>query len=130
MSSFHIFLSSSVCTRYLPVLSFIAPLFWQNVPLISPLFLKRSLVFPLILFSSSFIHCSFKKAFLSLCAVFWKSVFSWIYLSLFPFLLTSLHSLAICKTSSDNHFAFLLFFFFGMVLLYCSISYNIILFLS
>ena len=88
----------------------------QNVPLISPIFLKRSLVFSLLFFSSSFIHCSLKKAFLSLHAVLWKSAFSWIYLSLSPLLFASLLSLAICKASSDNHFAFSLFFFFGMVL--------------
>ena len=39
----------------------------QNVPLMSSIFLKRSLVFPLLLFSSSFMHCSLKKAFLSPC---------------------------------------------------------------
>ena len=94
----------------------IVPIFGQNVPLISPIFLKRSLVFPLLLFSSSFIHCSLKKAFLSLCAVLWKSALSWIYLSCSTLLFTSLLSLAICKASSDNHFAFLLFFCFGMVL--------------
>ena len=34
-----------------------------------------------------------------------------IYLSFFPLPLASLLSLAICKASSDNHFAFLHFFF-------------------
>ena len=89
---------------------------WQNVPLISPIFLKRSLVFPLLLFSSSFIHCSLKKSFLYLCAIFWKSAFSWIYLSLSPLLFACLLSLGICKSSSDNNLAFSLFFFWGMVL--------------
>ena len=107
---------SSVSTRSPPFMSFIVPIFGQNVPLISPIFLKRSLVFPLLLFSSSFMYCSLKKALLSLCAVLCKSAFSWIYLSLSPLLFTSLPSLAICKSSSDNYFAFLLFFFFGMVL--------------
>jgi len=77
--------------------------------------LKRSLVFPLLLFSSNTKLYSLKKAFLSLLAIFWNSVFNWIYLSLFPSLFASLRS-AICKASSDNHFSFLLFFFFGMVL--------------
>ena len=39
-----------------------------------------------------------------------------IYLSLPPLPFTSLLCSAICKTSSDNHFAFLHFFFLGMVL--------------
>ena len=61
-------------------------------------------------------HCSLKKPFLSLLAILRNSAFNWIYLSLFPLLFTSLHFSTICKASSDNHFAFLLFFFFGMVL--------------
>ena len=114
--SFHLFLNSSVCTRSLPFVSFIVPIFGQDIPFIAPVSLKRSLVFPLLLFASSFMHCSLKKTFLSLCAVPWKSAFSWIYLSLSPLLFASILSSAICKASSDNHFASLLFFFFGMVL--------------
>ena len=53
-------------------------------PLVSPIFLKRSLVFPILLFSSSSLHYSLKKAFLSLLAVLWNSAFSWVY---HPFLL-------------------------------------------
>ena len=105
MYSFHLFLVSSASTRSLPFMSFIVPIFGQNVPLISPIFLKRSLVFLLLLFSSSFIHCSLKKAFLSHCAVLWKSLFSWIYLSLYLLLSCSVLSLAICKAAPDNHFA-------------------------
>ena len=37
----------------------------QNVPLVSPIFLKRSLVFPILLFSSISLHCSPKKPFLT-----------------------------------------------------------------
>ena len=61
-------------------------------------------------------HCSLKKGFLSLLAILWNSAFSWMYLFLYPLLFTSLVSSAICKSSLDNHFAFLLFYFFGMVL--------------
>ena len=43
-------------------------------------------------------------------------MFNWMYFSLSPLLFTSLHSSTVCKASSDNHFTFLLFFFFGMVL--------------
>ena len=114
--SFHLFLISSVSSRSLLFMSFIVHIFGQNDPLVSPVLLKRSLVFPLLLFSSSFIHGSLEKAFLSLRAVLWKSAFSWIYLCLSPLLFTSLLPFAICEASSDNHFTFLLFFFFGMVL--------------
>jgi len=97
-------------------LSFIVPIFGWNVPLIFPILPQRSLVFLLLLFSSSFMHCSLKKGFLSLRAVLWNCVFSWIYLSLSPLFFASLLSSATCKASSDNHFAFLFFFFFGIVL--------------
>ena len=76
----------------------------------------------LLLFFSISLHFSLKKAFLSLLAILWNSAFSWVYLSLSPFLFTSLSS-AICKASLDNHFAFLHFFFFGMVCLLPPIQY-------
>jgi len=53
-------LISSASTRSLPFLSFIGPLFGQNVPLMFPVFLNRSLVFPLLLFSSVVKHCPCK----------------------------------------------------------------------
>ena len=115
MYSFHLFLISSASSRSLLFLSFIVPIFGWNVPLRFPLFLKGSLVFMLLLFSSIIMHYSLKKAFLSLLATLWNSAFNRIFLSLSPLLFSSLHSSAICKASSDNHFAFLLFFFFGMV---------------
>ena len=74
----------------------ICPYQGQNVPLIFPVFLKRSLVFPLLLLSCSFMHCSLKEA-LFLLALLWDSVFSWMYLSLSPLLSTSPLSSAICK---------------------------------
>ena len=116
MYSFHLFLVSCPSTRSLLFLFFIVPIFGWNVPLIFHIFLKQALIFPLLLFSSVFTHCSLKKTFLSLLAILWNSAFGWVYLSLSPLLFTSLHSSAICKDSSDSHFAFLLFFFFGMIL--------------
>jgi len=44
----------------------------------------------------------------------------WVYLSLSPLPFSFLLSSAICKTSSDNHFTFLHFFFFGIVLVTAS----------
>ena len=86
----------------------------SNVPLISPVFL-RSLVFPILLLTSTSLHCSLEKA-LSFLAVLWNSLFSWVCLFLSPLLFASVLSSAISKDSSDNHFAFLHFFFFGMIL--------------
>ena len=70
------------------------------------IFLKGSLVFPILFFSSIFLHWSFRKAFLSLLALLWNSVFRWIYLSFSPLPFASLVLSAICKSSVDNHFAF------------------------
>ena len=55
------------------------PILAWNIPLISPIFLKRSLIFSILLFSSISLHCSFKKA-LFLLAVLWNSAFRWVYL--------------------------------------------------
>ena len=83
-----------------------------------PVFLKTSLVFRLLLFSSITKHCSLKKGFLSLLAILWNSTFNRMYLYFSSLLFTSLHSSAICKTSSDSHFTFLLFFFLAFLLLF------------
>ena len=115
--SCHLFLISYASVRSIPFLSFIEPIFSWNVPLVSLIFLKRSLVFPILLFSSISLHWSLRKAFLSLLAVLWNSAFKWVYLSFSPLLFASLLFTAICKASSDSHFAFLHFFSMGMVLL-------------
>ena len=101
--SCHLFLISSASVRFLQFLSFIMSIF----PLVSPIFLKRSLVFPILLFSSISLHWSLRKAFLSLLAVLWNSAFRWVYFYFSPLLLAFLLSSAICKSSSDKHFAFL-----------------------
>ena len=64
----------------------------------------RSLVFPILFFPSISLHWSLKKAFLSL-AILWKSAFKWVYLPFLPLPFASLLFTAICKASSDNHFA-------------------------
>ena len=109
--SCHLFLISSASVRSLPFLSFIEPIFAWNVLLVSLIFLKRSLVFPILLFSSISLHWSLRKAFLSLLAILWNSHSDGISF-LFSLLFT-----AICKASSDSHFAFLHFFSMGMVLI-------------
>ena len=65
--SCHLFLISSASVRSIPFLSFIEPIFAWKVPLVSLIFLKRSLVFPILLFSSLSLHWPLRKAFLSLC---------------------------------------------------------------
>ena len=62
------FLISSASVRSIPFLSFIEPIFEWNVSLVSLIFLKRSLVFPILLFSSISLHWSLREAFLSLLA--------------------------------------------------------------
>ena len=114
--SCYLFLISSASVRSLTFLSFIEPIFAWNVPLVSLIFLKRSLVFPILSFSSISLHWSLRKSFLYHLAILWNSAFKWVYLSFSPLPVTSLLFTAICKASSDSHFAFLHFFFLGMVL--------------
>ena len=97
--------------RYIPFLSFIVPIFAWNIPVASLIFLKRSLVFHILLFSSISLHWSLNKAFLSLLAILWNSAFKWVYLVFSPLLLASHLFTAFWKASSDSHFSFLHFFF-------------------
>ena len=91
--SCHLFLISSASVRSISFLFFVEPIFAWNVPLVS-LILKRSLLFPNLLFSSISLHWSLRKAFLSLLAILWNSAFKWVYFflfsSVFPF--PSFHS--------------------------------------
>ena len=66
--SCHLFLISAASVRSIPFLSFIEPVFAWNVPLVSPIFLKRSSVSHSVVFPVS-LNCSFKKAFLSLLGI-------------------------------------------------------------
>ena len=80
-------------------------------------FLEEISSLPILLSSSNSLHCSLKKAFLFLLTIHWNSAFRWVYLFFCPLPLASLLFSAICKASSNNHFAFLHFFFLGMVLI-------------
>jgi len=75
------------CFSFIPFLSFFVPISAGNVPLVSLIFLKRSLVIFLLLFSSISLHWSLRKSFLSLLAILWNSAFKWVYLSFFHCLL-------------------------------------------
>ena len=118
--SCHLVLMSSASVRSIPFLFFIVPIFAWNIPLVSLIFLKRSLVFPMQLFYSISLHWSLRKA-LSLLAVLWNSAFKWIYIFFSPLPFISLLFSAICKASSDKLFAFL---FLGNDLDHC-LLYNV-----
>ena len=97
--SCQLFLISSASVRSIPFLSLTVPILWEMFPLVSLIFLKRSLVFPVLLFFSISLHWSLRKAFLSLLAILWNSAFKWVYFPLSPFPLASLHFSVICKAS-------------------------------
>ena len=88
--SCHLFLISYASVRSIPFLFFIVPIFTWKVPLVSLIFFKRSLVFPILLFSSISLHWSLWKAFLYFLAILWNFAFKWVYLpfSPLPFLQT------------------------------------------
>ena len=104
----YLFLISSASLRSIAFLSFIVPIFAWSVLLISLILLKRSLVFPILLFSSISFHWSLRRTFLSLLAILWNSAFKWVYCSFSPLLFFCLLFSVICKTSSDEHFAYTL----------------------
>ena len=88
----------------------IKPIFAWNVPLVALIFLKRSLVFPILLFSSISLHWSLRKAFLSLLAILWNSAFRCLYLFFSPLLFTFLLFSDICNASPDSHLLFCISF--------------------
>ena len=83
-------------------------------------FLEQISSLSILLLSSISLHWLLRKAFLSFLAILGNSAFKWVYLSFSPLPLASLLFSAICKASSDKHFAFLHFFFLGMVLITAS----------
>ena len=90
--SYHLLISSA-SVRSITFLSFVVPIFTWNIPLVSLIFLMRSLVFPMLLFFFISLHCSLKKAFLALLAILWNPAFRQVYLYL------SLFSFAFCFSS-------------------------------
>ena len=73
--SCYLFLISSASVRSILFLSFIVPILAWNVPLVSLIFLKISVVSHFIVFLY-LLHWSLRKPFLSLLAVLWNSAFS------------------------------------------------------
>ena len=76
--SCHLFLISSVSVRSIPFLSFTVPIFAWSVPLVTLIFLNRSVLFPILLVSSMSLQLSLRKA------SFWTLHSDWY---IFPFLL-------------------------------------------
>ena len=104
MCSCHLFLISSASVRAILFLSFIVPIFAWNIPLVSLIFLKRSLFIPILLFP--FLCIDHLGRLSHLFLLFFGTLQSDEHI--FPFLLClSLLFSAIYKVSSDNHFAFL-----------------------
>ena len=124
MYSCHLFLISCASVRSILFLSFIVPILAWNAPLVSNILEEISSLSHFIVFLYYF-ALSTEEGFLSLLAILWNSAFKWVYLSFSPFPIQSLLFSAIYKAYSDNHFAFLHFFFLGMVLLSVSFLYNV-----
>ena len=103
----HLFLISSASVRSITLLSFIDPIFAWNVPLVSLIFLKRSLLFPILLFSSISLQWSLGKAFF---AILWNPAFKWVYLSFCPLLFISLLFTAILGPLQTAIFLFCISF--------------------
>ena len=107
--SCYLFLISSASVRSIPFLSFIVPIF---ASLVSLIFLKRSLVFPILLFSSICLHWSLRKAFLSLCYSL-ELCIQMIYLSFSSFPFTSLLSQLFVRPPQTTILPFCISFSWG-----------------
>ena len=109
--SCYLFLISSPSVGSIPFLSLIVPTFGWNVPLVSLIFLKRSLVFPVLLFSFISLHwilCTEECFLISSCYSLELSIQVDIsFLFSFTFCFSSFHG---CKPSSDSHLLFCISF--------------------
>ena len=113
--SCYLFLISSTSVRSLLFLSFIVPIFAWNVPLVSPVFfsLSSSIIF-LFLCVVHLRKLSYLSSLLS------ETAFSLVSLPISPLPFSHILFSTICKASSDDHFAFLYFFFLRIVLVTAS----------
>ena len=94
-------------------LSFILSIFAWTVPLVSLIFLRRSLIFPTLLFSYISLHWSLRKSFLSLLAFLWNSAFRWVYPSFSPLPFASLLFSAFVKSPQTTILPFCVSFSWG-----------------
>ena len=115
--SCHLFLTSFVSVRSISFLSFYGTYLCMKCFLgISNFLEKISSLSHSVVFLYFFALIA-EEGFLISSWLFWNSAFKWEYLSFSPLLFASLLFTAICEAFSDNHFAFLYFFFMGMVLI-------------
>ena len=98
-------------------------MFTWNVPLISLIFGKRYLVFPILFFSLYFFALIAEEGFLISPCSSLELCIQWVYLFFSSLPFSSLLFTTLCKASSDNHFAFLHFLSLGMVLI--PVSYTV-----
>ena len=108
----HLFLIPYASLRSILFLSFIKPIFAWNVPFLSLISWRDLKSFPFCCFPL-FLCIDNWRRLSYLFALLWNSAFKWEYRSFSPLLFASLLFTAICKASSDSHFAFLPFFFWG-----------------
>ena len=106
----YLFLISSASVRSISFLSVIVPIFAWNVPLVSQIFLKRSLVFPILLLSSYFFAFITYEGFLISPSYSLELCIQTDISFLSPLFFASLLFSAIIKASSDNYFAFCISF--------------------
>ena len=106
-------LISSASVRSVWFLSFIVPIFPWNIPLVSLVLLKWSLVFSILLFSSIFLHWSLRKPFLFLLAILWNSAFKWVYISCSPLPLAFLISQLFVRPPQTTILPFCISFSWG-----------------
>ena len=102
--SCHLFLTSSASVRSLPFLSFIVPIFAWKFPLVSLIFLQRSLVFPFYCFPL-FLCTDHWGTLFCLSSLFFRTLHSGISF-LFSFAFHFFSQLFV-RPCQDNHYAFL-----------------------
>jgi len=123
--SCHLFLISSASVRSLPSILYWAHLCMKCSLGISNFLEEISNLSHSVVFIYFFALIAEEGFLISPCYS-WNSAFQWVYLSFPPLLFTSLLFTAFCKASSDSNFAFLHFFFLGMVFIpvSCTMSWT------
>ena len=109
--SCHLFLISSASVESIPFLSFYQAHLCMKYSLSISNFLEEISSLSHSVVFLYFFALITEEVFLISPATFWNSVFRCLYLSSSPLFFVSLLFTAICKASSDSHFALLHFFF-------------------
>ena len=123
----HLILIPIASVRSVPFMSLIVPIFAWNAPLVSPVFLKKSLVFPIALLC--FIALLYFLALITEEGFLlspWNSVFRWLYLSSSPLASFLFISQLIVRPPPAAILPFCVSFFLGMVFIpvSCTMSWT------